>query len=309
MNTDCPKVSIGVITYNHEAFISECLESIRAQDYPNIEVFITDDCSTDKTAEAIQAFIDRYPNVVTEVIRQKENKGMVENCNLLLEKMTGRYTLLFAGDDIMMPNKTSLQVALLERTTSASLCFSNMLWFWSDTNKAICHHFGWLQRPSTDMRDILMDFSIPTPTVMVRREMMGNLRYNPKLPFINDCLFVMEMLQRGTAVYCPEITVRYRKHQNSLTMQNYFLAERETLLSHLYQKFPVAYHASIKKYAATVLYAKAMTAIQKGHTLYALRCAFGLLPMIFWSPKWAVRVGAVVWSLMKSLLPSKGQTP
>src|SRR5690606_20414337 len=130
----------------------------------------------------------------------------------------------------------------------AAFCFSNMEWFWSESGRAICRHFGLLQKPSTRLEDIIADFSIPTPTVMIRREKMGDLRYRTDLDYVNDYYFIVELMRRGAALYVPRLLVRYRKHRNSATLQNFFYEDREKLLALLYENLPAAYKPAIERY-------------------------------------------------------------
>ena len=56
-----PKLSIIVPTYNRANYLKECLDSIINQNYPNIEVIVTDDNSTDNTKEVVKEYIQKYP--------------------------------------------------------------------------------------------------------------------------------------------------------------------------------------------------------------------------------------------------------
>ena len=71
-----PLVSVIVVTYNQEEFVSESLDSIITQDYPNFEICVTDDCSTDKTADIIANYIvfrsgDSYNELMRKVFQDK----------------------------------------------------------------------------------------------------------------------------------------------------------------------------------------------------------------------------------------------
>jgi len=55
----CPKVSIALATYNGEQFIAKQIDSLLLQDYPNLEIVISDDCSTDGTWDILRAYVSR----------------------------------------------------------------------------------------------------------------------------------------------------------------------------------------------------------------------------------------------------------
>lgn len=71
-----PKVSIGIITYNHEHFLAECLDSVLAQTYPNFEITIADDCSKDRTHDIALEYARKHPDRIKRVIRSEKNLGM-----------------------------------------------------------------------------------------------------------------------------------------------------------------------------------------------------------------------------------------
>ena len=105
-NADRQLVSILVITYNSDKYIVETLDSIRLQTYENIELIISDDCSTDNTLEIAAKWIDKNRERFTEtiIINSEINTGVTENCNRALQKAKGKYLKFIAGDDLLKSN-------------------------------------------------------------------------------------------------------------------------------------------------------------------------------------------------------------
>lgn len=97
VNEELPLVTIGIPTYNRSKYLKEALESALNQTYPNIEIIVSDNTSTDNTQEMMQ----QYSNPKIKYFRHKENIGMVGNWNTCLEKANGRYFLLLSDDDIL----------------------------------------------------------------------------------------------------------------------------------------------------------------------------------------------------------------
>lgn len=95
---DCstPLVSIGIPTYNRASTYLRCaLRSAVSQTYENIEIIVSDNCSSDNTESVVKEFDDlriRY-------YRQKENIGPVNNRNFCLERSQGKYFVLLSDDD------------------------------------------------------------------------------------------------------------------------------------------------------------------------------------------------------------------
>lgn len=104
-----------MITYNHEKYIKQAVESILMQkcnfDY---EIIIGDDFSQDNTATIIQEFYSKYPNKIIPILRKK-NIGMMHNFVDVLQKAKGKYIALCEGDDYWTdPYKLQKQVDFLE---------------------------------------------------------------------------------------------------------------------------------------------------------------------------------------------------
>lgn len=101
--TTNPLVSIIVITYNSSKYVIETLESAKAQTYRNIELIVSDDCSTDITVDVCMKWIEENKSrfVRTELITASANTGIPANCNRGVKAANGEWVKLIAGDDIM----------------------------------------------------------------------------------------------------------------------------------------------------------------------------------------------------------------
>lgn len=103
--------SIIIPTYNRADEVVEALDSALAQDYPNFEVIVVDDGSTDDTRECLQVYIDR--NQIKYVY--KDNGGCASARNEGLRHATGGYIAFLDSDDILKPDFLSKSIAVLER--------------------------------------------------------------------------------------------------------------------------------------------------------------------------------------------------
>ncbi|HEY3369697.1 MAG TPA: glycosyltransferase [Prolixibacteraceae bacterium] len=106
MKNDNPLVSIAVITYNSSEYILETLESVKAQTYQNIELVVSDDCSSDNTIEICKKWIKKNKDQFrrSELITMSTNSGVPSNCNRALYKSKGTWIKYIAGDDILNEN-------------------------------------------------------------------------------------------------------------------------------------------------------------------------------------------------------------
>lgn len=94
-----PLVSVCTITYNHEPYIAEALDSFLMQetDFP-FEIVVDDDCSTDNNAQIIKEYADRFPHIIKANLREK-NIGMMANAIQNMKRAEGKYIALCEGDD------------------------------------------------------------------------------------------------------------------------------------------------------------------------------------------------------------------
>jgi len=116
-----PVVSICCITYNHEKFIEEALDSFLMQetDFP-FEIVIDDDASPDRTSEIIEQYIEKYPNIMNARLRDK-NVGSMTNFIENMKRGQGKYIALCEGDDYWTdPLKLQKQVDILEKNNKIS---------------------------------------------------------------------------------------------------------------------------------------------------------------------------------------------
>jgi glycosyltransferase involved in cell wall biosynthesis len=119
MNSLFPLVSILVPTFNEEIYVRDCLCSILAQDYPNFEVIVFDDCSKDNTVKVIESFKDARLRLIKNPINEKHEKTW----NQLLLLATGKYIKLVCSDDLLAPNCVSESVAALEQNPESIMVF------------------------------------------------------------------------------------------------------------------------------------------------------------------------------------------
>lgn len=100
------KISIIIPMYNVEMYIEECLDSVVNQDYglQNLEVILIDDCSTDRTIEKVEKYIQKYNFIL---IKNKVNSGQAISRNKGVAKATGKYITFLDSDDILYKNNLS----------------------------------------------------------------------------------------------------------------------------------------------------------------------------------------------------------
>ena len=121
-----PLVSIGMPIFNEERFLEGSLESLRRQDYPNIEILVSDNASTDGTGEIARRIANADPRVSYQ--RCDENIGVAANFRYVQENASGRYFMWAAGHDEWSEDLVTQSVAALEANRDAAIAFATSHW-------------------------------------------------------------------------------------------------------------------------------------------------------------------------------------
>lgn len=111
-----PRVSVCLPTYNRAGYLAQCLAGILAQTFRDFEVIVSDNCSTDATAEVVGAFND--PRI--RYVRNARNIGVFPNMNQCLDLARGQYICILHDDDLYEPRFLEREVAMLDRYPSAA---------------------------------------------------------------------------------------------------------------------------------------------------------------------------------------------
>jgi glycosyltransferase involved in cell wall biosynthesis len=120
------KVSVGMITYNHDKFIGQAIESVLNQITNfEFELIICDDCSPDDTKLIVDSYIEHHNyGYRIKYYRNNRNIGMFENGNLMLKSCSGEFIALCEGDDFWIDrNKLQKQYEILNNNNSISFIF------------------------------------------------------------------------------------------------------------------------------------------------------------------------------------------
>ena len=104
-----PLVTVICLSYNHEKFVVEALNSVLQQNYSPVELIVVDDCSTDKSASIIDSWCLQQNNIT--FIKNEQNSGNTKSFNTALKIASGDYIIDLAADDVLTYEGIELQVA------------------------------------------------------------------------------------------------------------------------------------------------------------------------------------------------------
>lgn len=118
-------LSVGLPVYNGEEYIQKALDSLLGQTFTNFELIISDNASTDRTAEICQEYVARDPRV--RYIRNPENLGAAQNYNQVFKMGIGKYFKWSAADDVCAPTFFERCLAPMEQDPNIVLAFPNTI--------------------------------------------------------------------------------------------------------------------------------------------------------------------------------------
>ncbi len=217
---------------------------------------------------------------------------MADNFNAAVEMALSdedvEYIIPFAGDDLMFETKVARQVEALEANKEKLLCYSNMQWFDSSTNKTILNHFNFMFKPSSSIEKIIAEAIIPTPTLCFRRNALETIKYNNNLRYVNDYLIAVEVALLGGVVYIPELLVRYRKHGASIMDTTLFLEERVDAANYIIEHY--GYESAARHFAETARFDYLLKSVNENNYRDVMVRFVKLIPVFFSSQKWFFRL-------------------
>jgi glycosyltransferase involved in cell wall biosynthesis/precorrin-6B methylase 2 len=158
------KVSVIISTYNRVHYLPQCLESVLNQTYPNIEIFVVNDGSTDDTDEMIKPYLNDISYI------KKENGGKASALNIALPKTSGKYVWIFDDDDIALPKKLEMDVRLFRKNPDVGVVHSHGYMFDNASGEIRSMYMGRAMEPDETILRLLEDTYILNPSMVVKRE-------------------------------------------------------------------------------------------------------------------------------------------
>lgn len=214
-----PKVSVITITFNHEKFIKQALESIVKQKTNfDFEVIIADDCSTDDTQNIVKEYAKKYPNIVKPILREK-NIGAQLNFKDAIQKAQGEYIALCEGDDYWIDlTKLQIQSDFLDSNSKYSLVFHPVEVTFENGESESMVYPAQNESDNFTFKKLLNENFIQTNSVMYRRQDYTNLP-SDILPL--DWYLHLYHAQFGEIGFIDEVMSVYRRHGGGLWWDSY----------------------------------------------------------------------------------------
>jgi glycosyltransferase involved in cell wall biosynthesis len=228
-----PLVSVICLCYNHERFVEEALQSVLHQTYKNIQLVVVDDASTDKSSNVISTVLRQNPSI--QFLQLRQNEGNCKAFNKALKLTKGDFIIDFATDDVMMPDKIERQVAFFQLLRKDyGVVFTDAIYIDSE-GEHLRDHFNYLFQkhlidfiPEGDVyRDVLTTYFIPSPSMMMRREVIEALNgYDEELSY-EDFDFWIRSSRICKYAYLNEKLIKIRRKAQSMSSGWYIVGDKQ----------------------------------------------------------------------------------
>lgn len=218
-------VTVVISCFNHGPYVEESILSVLAQTYPNIELIVIDDGSTDDSVDRIQTLQATRP---FEFIAQK-NKGLTHTLNEAFARARGAFVTAFGSDDIMLKDRLALQMAHIADKPDVGMCAGNIELMHSDGTpypKSERHAEPGFRRMNFD--DVFLERKpyVPAPTMLIRKEAFDKVGgFDPSIR-LEDLYIQLKITHAGYYIDALGTTLaRYRKHPTNTYKNIRFMAE------------------------------------------------------------------------------------
>lgn len=260
------KVSVSVTTYGHERYIARALDGILMQETPfDFEVVVGDDLSTDRTRDVVLAYRDRHPDRIRTVFPERNLGGggklmFVET----VRACRGEYVAMLDGDDYWTaPDKLRRQAEFLDAHRECSLVFHDALRVREDGSAPPERYVPPGHPQFSGVEELLLSNFIPSPSPMVRREVMAEFpAWFFASPWGDYPLYFMAA-ERGLLGYVDEVMAVYRVHPAGLWSRLDAVAQARSSVA-FYDTLPAEMRARHRGTLARVL-ARRHYAVARAH--------------------------------------------
>lgn len=231
-----PKISVIITTYNRKVFLRQAIESILGQDYPNKEVVVIDDASTDGTDVLMDECFGGEPRVI--YMRNESNKGPGANRLAAFTAYGDGELILFLDDDdyLIDPGYFSKAAAFHRSRPGLSFVAANVFLEFSAAGRLQLQEIGLAE--VTDRRSYFLNFERPgyakpasTLTTVFRRQALLDMNIF-QMNMVNDASIYLRSLLVGDAGFIDSVAGVYRIHGNNIT----FNLSRDFLIRNLEEK-------------------------------------------------------------------------
>ena len=230
-----PLVSVICLSYNHEAYVVETLNSVINQTYPNIELLIADDFSSDNSVNVINNWLENHPK--THFLSNEKNIGNTKTFNKLAKIAKGDFIVDLAADDLLLPNCIAKQVETFQNSNYKNLAvvYGNLIEI-DENDTFIRNYYTEVDDPkSGDIYKMVIGRATKICSVssMIKKSVFEKLGYYDESLAYEDLDLWVRASRTYEFEYIPEFLVK--KRELSTSMSSFFTKTNNAKTKRLHQ--------------------------------------------------------------------------
>jgi len=214
-----PLVSVICLCYNHEEYVVEALNSVINQAYPNIELLIADDFSSDNSVSVIKSWLETHPDIT--FITNKTNLGNTKTFNILAKIATGEYIIDLAADDILLPNCVEKQVTTFQNSgyKKLGIVYGNLIEIEGNGNFLRNYYTNEDEPKSGDIYKMVIGRTTQICSVssMIKKSVLEKSDFYDESLDYEDLDLWIRVSRNFEFEYIPEVLTKKRVLSNSLS--------------------------------------------------------------------------------------------
>jgi glycosyltransferase involved in cell wall biosynthesis len=206
-----PLISVVIPAYNRADTIERALDSVRAQNFRDMEIIVVDNCSEDDTVVRVKAWAGDQPSF--KLIRHDRNKGEAGSRNSGVRAARGRYVAFLDSDDEWLPGKLQCQLdALAKAGPSVTGCFTGQYIVMENGEQRLIDDWS-VHLPITDLNLLTLGCGVGMgTTLMVERSAFEAAGYfDEELPLFVDVDWLCRYVRAQKVIKIPQPLTRYHK--------------------------------------------------------------------------------------------------
>ncbi len=217
---DCPLVSMLMAVHNTGRFLREAMESALAETYPNVELLVFDDASTDESPSIIAEYAARDARI--RAFRgERKAKALAEIHRVLVEQSRGEYFIIADSDDVFLPHRVRRLVEAALAEPSASCVFGKCREMYEDGTQ-----MSEVRGEPVSPFALLLGNPVANSSALVSRQHYDRTDgYNERTSWAEDYELRLKLFEQGPLAFLDEVVFLHRRHPKSATQTGYSLGE------------------------------------------------------------------------------------
>ena len=223
------KISIVMASYNYEHYIKEAIESVLMQTYPDWELIIVDDGSSDNSRQVIQSYCNQDARIRLYTHAGNQNKGLTATVQLGISKANAEYLAFLESDDRWFKNCLPERVKILKQYPQLSFLFNEIKAFgdsesvkeilkYQKERNAIFERWTW---PTSVVLPFFLMNVVPTfSCVTIKKSILNECDFNtPVAPWLNWWLY-FQIALKNEFYFLDVVLTEFRRHPRSYIAQS-----------------------------------------------------------------------------------------